>query len=60
VAFNSYGTGPTINGLEPTRVGLAFMVGTNPFASTSDQADLILGSSIAGYRFGAQPADSGG
>ncbi len=48
MAFNSYGTGPTINDLEPTRVGLAFMVGTNPFASTADRADLILGSSIAG------------
>ncbi len=52
ISFGAYGVGPTISGIT-AGFGISLDIGTNPFTSTAELSDLILGSSIVSLDIGA-------
>jgi hypothetical protein len=46
VDYSFYGTGPIVGNYQSTLFGITFDIGTNPFTTTSQLADLLAGSTI--------------
>lgn len=59
LTYNLHGTGPTISGITPDPFIIRFNIGTNPFTTTLELSDLLLGGSVYDIRVGARTTTVG-
>jgi hypothetical protein len=52
VSIDFFGTGPTIGGFTATEFEIVFNIGVNPFTTSNNLSDLLLGSTIDELRIG--------